>query len=259
MRAKRSVEARKTRHINAKGRCGESLHPRFPAGAAVCAILLFFCSCGGEAPQILQNSWELTMSKDRGSGVVTTSLGVFVQVDDADGISDITDLYLISDKEELFFHVGAEEWTERERTGEIWIGTTSFMMPDRGAFPAGTYRILILDKAGERSETEIYLPKQRADAPRFPGLSVKDGNVALTGAFPKAAILLFDTEGEYIRSESVEPKPRKLILSEEDGDLVDLYVYVKDETSGIGLLHGPYSFSRESVQERESTVGAEPR
>ena len=248
MRENRGAKTRMDREIHARRRRGESQLPGRLSAAAAWTILLFFCSCGGEAPEILQNSWELTVSKDRGSGSVTTSLGVFVQVDDADGLSDITDLYLISDKEELFFHVSAEEWTEREMGGETWIGTTSFMMPDRGAFPAGTYRILVLDKAGERSEAEIFLPKPPAEVSRFPGLSVTDGNVALTGAFPKGTVLLFDPEGGFIRDESVEPRPRKLPLSEEDGDLVDLYVYVKDEKTGIGLLNGPYSFSRESGQ-----------
>jgi hypothetical protein len=45
---------------------------------------------------------------------------VFVQVDDADDL-DITDLYLISDKEELFFRrsKNGPNWIV---TGEFWIG-----------------------------------------------------------------------------------------------------------------------------------------
>jgi len=225
---------------------------RRPAGntktitaAVLTAVSLLLLSCGGEAPQLLQTSWELTASKDRDTGAVAMSLGVFVQVDDADGLEDISDLYLVSDKEELVFHVDSEGWTEREKSGETWIGTTGFVMPDRGPFPIGTYRILVLDKAGERSEGEIFIPRTSLEGLSFPSLTIDSGDVTLGGKYSGGSILLFDSHGEYLRAEPIDKKKKALKVTESDGDDLNLYVYVYDDAAGLGLVYGPYSYERQ--------------
>jgi hypothetical protein len=190
MRAKRSVEAREDRHINAKRRGGESLHPRFPR-VLPCARSCCSSVRAAESPRSFRQLGADHEQGPRQRGGPTSGVNrpVTMQRD-----FDITDLYP-SRQGGVFFTSAPKNGPTGENRRDL-DRDTSFMKPTRRLSAELSYPDS--RQGGQRSETE-YICQAGADAPRSQPL--RQGRNVAYRAFPKAAILLFDTEAN-IRAES---------------------------------------------------------
>ena len=206
-------------------------------------ILSLFISCSGEPPEIVQVVWQRNSVKDASSGLTRESLSIFVHVVDEDGEEDISELYLINDKEEIYFRISEDSLIKKERSGEIWAGSNGFTMPEGLPVPGGIYRILVIDKAGERDEREIYIAPPEKDI-RFPSITVKDSNITLGRQYSRAELLVFDTQNSYLGSKEIAAVPVAASSLPGGRDKLSYcYVYLLDERTGYGVLTGPYSLT----------------
>ena len=225
---------------------------RFPVAAVVMSLSLsaaiLMGSCTGSAPVITQVFRQENFRFDPELGRIYRELSLFLHVSDGDGIDDLDSVYLVSDAEELFFRIDRDEWVLREESGEIWIGSNRLVMPAGEGLPGGTYRVILLDRAGERTSWEIYIPQPtfpEPDASRFSRLNFEDGRASISGAAGERHILWFYNEaGETVKSFATRDPSFPLesaISSRELAAVREIYLYRLDSSTGMGMISGPFS------------------
>ncbi len=154
-------------------------------------------SCSGEAP-VLQNirAVQIQRQAPEGKGY---SLSVFAAVQDSDGFEDIEALYIVKDEEELFWKLDPESWTKKDIEGSAWIGSNGISLAGSEAFPEGSYRLIIVDAAGEKAEREFNLDKAG-----WEGLSLKANlegdklDIVGSSALQSFQILFLDASGRTL-------------------------------------------------------------
>ena len=207
------------------------------AAAEIILVFLFFLSCSENPPEIEQLFWQSNRFNDLEKNTVYDTLSVFVQVDDQDGIEDIASLYIINDKQQLFWKIDSENLVIKENRNVTWVGSSRIKMNDYSMFPSGEYRVLVIDEAGEREETSFtlknssYMPEKED----FPALSVKGQNV--TTDSNTDVLWIYNAEGDVITEHYPERKRQSFPLIENSDNL---FVYRFDKTNGTGLVSGPY-------------------
>jgi len=113
--------------------------------------LLVLGACTGSPPEIMRNRSGLIVFVDRENEEVVEQLSVYVHAEDEDGEEDIDELYVIHDEAQLSWNLDRATWQERERDEIRWIGHAG-LAPADGVIPRGTYRLVVVDRAGMRDE-----------------------------------------------------------------------------------------------------------
>ena len=205
-------------------------------------FLSLFPSCSENPPEIEQLFWQSNRYYDLDKRAVYNTLSVFIQVSDQDGIEDIASLYIINDKEELFWKINNENLVIKENRGAVWAGSSRIKMNDYSLFPTGEYRVLVIDEAGEREETSFifknssYMP----DKEQFPLLSITGNNVRTGGGAD--VLWIYDENGSLITENYTEGNKQVFPLME---NAYELFVYRYDRINGTGLITGPYAVKQE--------------
>ncbi len=205
------------------------------ASAAVLVIL--FMGCSQEPPEILQKFHQIHYRDDTETGTVYPELSLFIQADDEDGYEDLEYLYIVQDDAELVWEIDAEEWAHRDMEGESWIGSNSIVMADFSSFPEGVYRIILIDKAGERNETEMYLDTVGAP-PALPEVRLDETTLTVSGAFQGYSLRMYDGD-TYIGTRQMTGNDIPLEELRKEG-ASSFYLYTYDNNRGRGILRGPY-------------------
>ena len=92
---------------------------------------------------------------DPSIGASFESLYLYTLVSDADGISDIDELYILNDDQSLFWKLTKDSWDVNEVDDTIWIGSHTLRMPQSRVIPRGQYRIQVYDRGGEVATQNI--------------------------------------------------------------------------------------------------------
>jgi hypothetical protein len=171
--------------------------PVLRAAALLAAGLL--ASCAGKPPEILRVLWQVTLVDDRELDARYTAVSLFIKPSDPDGFDDLAELYLIHDREELFWRLDADSW-QKSGTGEPWIGSNGLGMPDGSPLPAGEYRVLLRDLGGESTEQTLRLPEVgREELERLlPRVEVDAGEIRVQGRSFARQLWLYDANGAYL-------------------------------------------------------------
>ena len=203
-------------------------------------ILTVFLSCSENPPEIEQVFWQSNRFNDLEAGEIYDTLSLFVQVTDADGIEDIASIYIINDKEELFWKISEENRVIKENQGVTWIGSNKLKMNDRSMFPSGEYRVLVIDEAGERMESSFQMKNSSVlpDREQFPDLK-KSGNI-ITADKNTSVVWTYSSDGSVITENYTDGSIKKLPLNEKSSEI---FLYRFDRINGTGLVSGPYSVS----------------
>lgn len=215
---------------------------------AAVAVLTVLAGCTGSSPQIIQIFWQHNFRYDPQNGSVTREMSLFLHVNDEDGIEDLESIYLIADVGELFWEIDKADWITDERQGEKWIGTNRLTMPSGDGFPSGDYRVVLVDKAGERSQSDLFIsPIDGSVLPeRFSRLSLTAGEARIGNGGGRRHILWFyNPAGELIKSyASADPEIRidSVLSARERGTVTEVYLYKFESKLGIGLITGPVVF-----------------
>ena len=228
------------------GTARHALLARAASGATAMLVLLVLLAvlggCETSAPELYELQWLLVDYDDRELERRYERLSVFVRAADADGLEDLDELYVIHDGGELFWRATAETWTRDERDGATWIGAASLAMPGEQPFPAGEYRVLLVDAGGERDYSRFVIPEQRRSTP-LPDVQQRGGTFVVSGAADYSLWIL----SEGVLQESVAAGDEIALGGDEyrSGIRYEGYVFGKLPSADKGALSGPYFWQPE--------------
>ena len=211
------------------------------AGAAL-ALIAALAGCETSAPELYELEWVLVDFDDRELDRRYERLSVFVRAADADGLEDLDELYVIHDAGELFWRATADTWTRAERDGATWIGAASLAMPGEQPFPAGEYRVLLIDAGGERDRSRFVVPGQRRSTP-LPEVTQRGGTFTVSGTTDYRLWIVSDG----VLRESVAAGEEVNLGGDEyrSGMRYEVYVFGKLAGADKGALSGPYFWAPE--------------
>ena len=228
------------------GAARHGLSARAASGAtAALGLLVLLAVLGGcetSAPELYELQWLLVDYDDRELERRYERLSVFVRAADADGLDDLDELYVIHDGGELFWRATADTWTRDVRDGATWIGAASLAMPGEQPFPAGEYRVLLIDAGGERDHSRFVIPEQRRSTP-LPEVRQRGGTFAVSGAADYSLWIV----SEGVLQESVAAGDEIALGGDEyrSGIRYEVYVFGKLPGADKGALSGPYFWQPE--------------
>jgi hypothetical protein len=128
----------------------------------------------------------------------------FVIPDDDDGIENLADLYLYHDREQLRWHIPADDWVSYEQDGQSWIGTRSIAMSDDGALPRGQFRAVLVNKGGEQSERLFSFDAPPEPRFPFPFAAVSEGRYRIDSNYPVNRFICYDEQGNIVNTLSLD-------------------------------------------------------
>lgn len=207
-------------------------------------LLALFLSCSGSPPAIINTDWMLVYTNDLSRGGVYTELNLFVQLDDPDGIEDISEIAIHKDDLGWSWNLNPDNWVSYSAEGENWLGANG--LTRGGSLPEGEYRLLILDRSGQRTEKiiKINVPLKDSQTLEFPSLELVEGKIRISTAAREAVVLWFYNDNGVLISENYTEAGllsfNDLISPEEKQLARWVMIYVQDEIAGYGLKSGPF-------------------
>ena len=204
-------------------------------------IAIFFLSCSENTPEINQIFWQITKYHDVENNAFYDRLSVFLDVFDDDGIDDIKTIYVINDKEELFWKIDEDTWVFKTLNNENWFGSNNIIMNDFSGLPLGQYRVIVIDDVGERSETTFIISsyERRFIASEFPSATVNNNIISFSEN--TEALWFYNREMRFISEINVSNRTDRAVGFPSNENTVFLYRY--DRVNGYGLMSGPYRTS----------------
>ena len=209
--------------------------------------MLFFSSCSNNPPEILQSYWQITLVELSGSTddslKYQEELSVFTLSRDEDGEDEIESIYIIEDEEEIFWELTADNWEEIELQGEKWLGASSLLMPWGEEFPRDDYRVLVIDKSGQRGDTVIGVSVKNLSAPPdFPRLIQDDELWMIESPHKRHTLRVYSQDGNIkkeikIQETRFSDQFLKNELKPSSGD--SIVVFADDDSNGWVLMSLP--------------------
>ena len=167
----------------------------------ILAVLPFLLiSCSGAVQEIGQVVWQVNFLRSPLESSEHQELSVFMLIEDEDGIEDIESIYLIHDESELFWKLSKDNWNQKVLGGKNWIGSNSIRMSDSSNLPAGNYRLVVIDRAGERDTREFHLSGKMLElknSESFPELLIGP-DIVIKSKFPDNTLWIYDEAMEII-------------------------------------------------------------
>lgn len=210
-------------------------------------VFLFF-SCSGEAPQMHETWHQLNLISDPETGKTHQSLSFFIHGEDEDGENDLDQIYLINDEKQYFWNIPSTLWTSYKDRGVPWIGFNNIIAPDRGIFPEGDYRVLLIDIGGDRDEKSFYLRNNipREDEVSLPEIYFDKNSLTVKSDFLKFQVWFYG-EGEEFLEKSQDFTMRDYQWNEIIPNIrrraLSFKIYTEAETGSWGLVSGPFIFT----------------
>ena len=215
-------------------------------GLTIFALFLLLNGCAAPLPEIAELFHQLHVVQSSDGSDRHQQLSLFIRLDVEEGAPDIHSVYLIHDNSELYWVYSPEELIEREIDGMPWMGTNGIAMPDNTPFPAGRYRVAVVDAAGEEDEQEFYL--SRLNMPEknewLPLISISH-QVEFESPFSENYLRFYTEELKHLHTEWITPGIHPLpALSGFDKQKVFLfYIFSYEHSSGAAVVTGPFYLS----------------
>lgn len=203
--------------------------------------------CDGAPPEITDTFIQVTLFKNMRTLQTEEILSLFLTIQDDDGEEDLDAIYLLNDKQELFWKLDPLTWEKTERKGSRWIGSSSIQMADGSAFPREKYRVIVCDQAGDRDEKEIQLSVPGVDLQKFefPNLTFENRQAHVSPRSKGMKFLYFNSADRFLDFSFVPENP---LTADNFPRLEDLrseinnklYLYHFEVEEGYGVLVGPF-------------------
>jgi len=210
--------------------------------------LFLLISCSGAAPEIGQVVWQVNFLKTPGKSEIIPRLSLFILVEDEDGISDIESLYIIHDESELFWKQNSDTWITKAISGKNWLGSNRISMNDNSNMPSGKYRIMVIDKAGDRDSLTINIASSMLEIPdiySFPELII-GSDIIIDSDFSDNTLRVYDEQMGLLKNLKIESGTinRSIIMNDTNNKAhwISIYSYNPDE--GTGFVCGPYLINK---------------
>lgn len=220
---------------------------RYKIMLIIIIITGFIISCSGSIPQIGQIVWQVNFLKEPSDTQVVQALSLFILVEDEDGITDIDSVYIIHDELELFWKLTPETWSQKNISSKNWIGSNNISMNDNSNLPSGKYRILVLDKAGERDTLQINISSNILvfdNKISFPNLQI-GSDIVIKSDFSENTLRIYDNSMALLKNLKIEKGKisRSIIENDTKSKAHWISLYSFNEETGTGLINGPYKLN----------------
>jgi hypothetical protein len=204
-------------------------------------FLFLLFSCSENQPAINQVFWQINKVNDVENNFFYDRLSVFIEAYDDDGIEDLKTLYIINDEEEFFWKIEDKEWIYKEVNKENWFGTNDIVMNNFSHFPAGRYRVLIIDAAGEREESAFVLTSYDYETQKnkFPAIVIE--NKKIISLENTEALWFYTNDMKFVSETTITSKSNLNFTIKDNTNIIFAYSY--DKINGYGLLSGPYKIN----------------
>ena len=194
--------------------------------------------------------WKRVVFADLRQGRTYETLTLFARVSDADGLDDLDALYVMNDEAQLFWRLTPEDWVVDRSDSGTWIGSTALAMPSDEPLPAGVYRVIVQDIAGQTAEESFRVtsstgPEARRQVEAI-DIAIDANELAVTGPFASYEVWLYGNAGSRVAAAAFAERI-DLESALPEGILADellLYVYAEPPDDGSGYLTGPYAWKR---------------
>jgi hypothetical protein len=151
-------------------------------------------SCSSKPPEIKTVIWLMVLHPAEPSGKIE-KLSFFANCADEDGFEDVETLYLVNERQELFWKFTKDNWARRDQGGDVWIGSNGITDPETKSFPRGTYRLICIDRGGERTERDVSVSPPDTSGIELPTASVAGDSITAKTILPNCVILFYDKSG----------------------------------------------------------------
>ncbi len=159
---------------------------------ALLAYLVLVAACSVSPPEFMSTGAHLVVVATDAEGGKDERLSIFASVADKDGIDDIEYLYIVHDGEELSWSLDPDAWQRSEEGSSIWLGSNALDAPGP-SIPRGEYRLVLVDKAGERSERTFILNAPETSGYKVPVIRLAGTSVVLDSAYSVNTAFFFDS------------------------------------------------------------------
>lgn len=163
--------------------------------------LIFGCTIN--PPEIASISSRLIFVATDDKGGFSEQLSLMVSARDKDGVSDIEHLYILNDQSELFWELDSDSWIKSEEGEAVWIGHNSLGTMDT-TLPRGEYRIVLIDKAGERTEDSFFLRGPILTDYEGPSLKLSGNSIIVDSPYSANTAFFFDAAGNVSRTAEIK-------------------------------------------------------
>lgn len=161
-------------------------------------------SCAVKPPSLGSMEPRLVVVATDAEGHREERLSFFVSVADGDGIADIEYIYMVHDESELFWTLTADTWVRTDDGAGSWLGSNGLRSPD-GVMPRGSYRVVVVDKAGERDERTYTLSAPPTRDLPIPVLSLSGTSMHLESGCALNTVFFLDAGGNVVMTAPVKP------------------------------------------------------
>lgn len=218
--------------------------------AGVAGLLCLLAACEVAAPEAHELFWKRVVFADLRQGRTYETLTLFARVSDADGLDDLDALYVMNDDAQLFWRLTPEVWVVDRSDSGTWIGSTALAMPSDEPLPAGVYRVIVQDIAGQTAEESFRVtgstgPEARRHVEAI-DVAIDANELTVTGPFASYEAWLYGSAGTRVAAAAFAERI-DLESALPEGMLADellLYVYAEPPDDGSGYLSGPYAWKR---------------
>lgn len=218
--------------------------------AGVAGLLCLLAACEVAAPEAHELFWKRVMFADLRQGRTYETLTLFARVSDADGLDDLDALYVMNDDAQLFWRLTPEVWVVDRSDSGTWIGSTALAMPSDEPLPAGVYRVIVQDIAGQTAEESFRVtgstgPEARRHVEAI-DVAIDANELTVTGPFASYEVWLYGSAGTRVAAAAFAERI-DLESALPEGMLADellLYVYAEPPDDGSAYLSGPYAWNR---------------
>jgi len=169
-----------------------------------------FPSCSRTEPRIPFGFIELTYYPGP-----QERFSFFIIAEDDDGIENLAELLLYNDREGLEWLLDSEDWVHHEENGRHWIGSRSIVMAGGEVLPRGQYRVVLINKGGEKAERTLTFDAPVSPRYPYPSLQINEGRYRINSGYPVNSFIAYDQQGSIIRT---------MAVSNIEGNIADLSV-----------------------------------
>lgn len=221
-----------------------------PLTLIVLSPLCLLAACQVAAPEAHELFRKRVVFEDLRLGRTYETLTVFARVSDADGLEDLAALFVMNDQAQLFWRLTPQDWVIDRSGAGVWIGSTALAMPEDEPVPAGVYRVIVQDVAGQTAEVRFRIAgsaggaaRQRAEAI---DVTIEADELAVSGPFAAYEVWLYGDAGTRVAAAAFAERidlESALPAETRDQELL-AYVYAAPPDDPDGYLSGPYVWRR---------------
>jgi hypothetical protein len=168
------------------------------------AVFVAAAGCAVKPPSLGSVESRLVVVVTDAEGHREERLSCFASVADADGVSDIEYLYVVHDGSELCWTLTADDWVQKDDGSGSWLGSNG-LRSTGGVMPRGSYRAILVDKAGERDERTFMLSAPSTHDLAMPVLVLSGTDIRLDTPCPLNTVFFLDAGGNVVMTAPVTP------------------------------------------------------